>query len=92
MLIKRFLSAFIDGALIYSITSLILLPIGIFIFGLGPGEAAPYNREIDNVAMFSMVSGLFLIMFALSYYTILESRKGRTLGKRIIRIRVIDEH
>ena len=81
----RFVAVLLDAVIVF-------FPLAIVVGLLGGGGYAESGPGYANAGV--VVEGkafLGFLIAALGYYTIAEALTGRTLGKRLVRIRVVDE-
>ena len=90
---KRFAAYFLDKLMIGFVVAIICVPI-IVVFGL---TAAFHMDENETPLAFLVAMSGLIIMFAMLvfigewlYFSLMESKKGATLGKMILGIRVTD--
>lgn len=88
---KRLVAAIIDG-LIISIPAYILM--GVFSFGMkATPEFDPATGAIVGAGMIASMIGTGLVLFLLgiAYYVYFHGSTGQTLGKKAMKIKVVDE-
>lgn len=78
---RRIVATFVDGLLFGGVSALLAQ-----VFGLERADSGFDLTRLDNTG------SIWLFLFVLSYYTVLEGLTGRTLGKLVTGIRVIDAH
>ena len=81
---ERFAALIIDNLLLYALTIPVLLVIGMIAGIFGPGN--PAMLDALQVAML-----LLPLLLSAAYFIVMESaERGATLGKRLLKLRVVD--
>jgi uncharacterized RDD family membrane protein YckC len=83
---RRFAAALVDGIALGAVQSLVNVAFGADVYGFSYGfYSSPPGVEVSPAA------NLINLVLQVGYYTYLEgAAAGQTLGKRLLRIRVID--
>jgi len=85
---NRIVAIIIDHVIIGLITLLLAIPLGLQMF------TAAATGMVDPVAYLGSMVGLWALSLVLwlAYFTYMEGSSGQTLGKRLLRIKVVKEN
>ncbi len=91
---RRFVAYLIDKLIISTFACIIILPF-IAIVGLGTLANNDYDSSSSTGLVFALIGAYFglVIMLVIAdwlYFSLMESRKGATLGKMAMKLRVTD--
>lgn len=87
-LLERFAARLIDGVLLAVVNGVV---IGAIVVGLVLGESGGfYGTGSSYVA--AAVSSVLSAALYLGYFAFLESSRGQTVGKMVLKLRTVDEH
>lgn len=88
----RFVAIIIDG-LVLTIPSMLVSLAVLAVFGFGPGSMMnPQVTITPEYQLANNVSTFFQILLAWPYYALMHSKKGATVGKLALGLRVVDEN
>ncbi|GMQ94860.1 MAG: hypothetical protein BMS9Abin12_2371 [Acidimicrobiia bacterium] len=80
---QRFLARLIDGVLLWLIFVAIIAPIIVGVFNGSPGVGAAFGGfGVDGV-----ITGTVWAAFVVGYFTLMESFRGRTVGKILMKLK-----
>ena len=80
---SRFLARLIDGIVVAVVNGILT---AILVVGIMGGSAAGYGVGTNDNFAAGAVSSILTAVLYLGYFTLMESRKGQTLGKMILKL------
>jgi len=80
---SRFLARLIDGIVVAIVNGILT---AILVVGIMGGSAAGYGVGTNDNFAAGAVSSILTAVLYLGYFTLMESRKGQTLGKMILKL------
>jgi uncharacterized RDD family membrane protein YckC len=89
--IVRFIAKFIDGvvlAVLFSLAAVALSPLRPMQMG-APGTGLMPRFEVATVSLYTVTLSLATALITLGYLAVLESMRGQTIGKMLMRLEVV---